>query len=149
MEESLDSVTGLLEVRCDARENIAITTAKMVEGTDMEYFFNDVKSQVEAITGLPDKVEKSTITKLERTATVASIAITGPLSPRGLKAYAEGVKARLKQDRRIAQVRIQGFSEQSLLIELPGAILQRYRLSLSDIHNAIERQSLDLPAGVL
>lgn len=149
IEDSLDSVAGVLEIRCDARENIAITTAKMVEETDMDTFFNDVKSQVEAITGFPDKVEKATITKLERTAMVASIAITGQMSPQGLKAYAEGVKMRLKRDRRIAQVRIQGFSDQSLLIELPTGALQRYNISLSDIRTAIERQSLDLPAGVL
>jgi len=149
VEDSVDSVAGLLEVRCDARENIAITVAQMVGGTDLDTFFNDVKSQIEAITGFPDKVEKSSIIKLERTANVASIAITGEMSPQGLKAYAENVKTRLKRDRRIAQVRIQGFSDQTLLIELPAGVLQRYSITLSDIRSTIERQSLDMPAGTL
>jgi len=149
IEDTLDSVEGLREIRCDARENIAIATAQMFEGTDMDTFFNDVKSQVEAITRFPEKVEKASIIKLERTANVASIAITGKMSPQGLKAYAESVKARLKRDRRIAQIRIQGFSDQALLIELPAAALQRYGITLSDIRTAIERQSLDLPAGIL
>ncbi len=149
IEDSVDSVAGLLEVRCDARENIAITTVQMARGTDLDIFFNDVKSQVEAISGFPDKVEKSSITKLERTANVASIAITGEVSPQGLKAYAENVKTRLKRDRRIAQIRIQGFSDQSLQIELTAGILQRYNITLSDIRSTIERQSLDMPAGTL
>jgi len=149
IEESLDSVVGVLEIRCEARENIAITTAKMVEGTEMDTFYDDIKSQVEAITGLPDKVEKASVTKLQRTATVASIAITGEMSSQGLKAYAEAVKSRLKRDRRIAQVRIQGFSDQTLLIEIPASTLQRYNLSLGDIRSTIERQSIDMPAGLL
>ena len=149
IEDTLDSVAGLKEIRCDARENIAIATAEMFENTDMDTFFNDVKSQVEAITSFPDKVEKASIIKLERTASVASIAITGKLSPQGLKAYAESVKERMKRDARIAQIRIQGFSDQALLIELPAVALQRYSVTLSDIRTAIERQSLDLPAGIL
>ena len=149
IEDSLDSVAGLSEVRCDARENIAIATAQRYEGTDMETFFDDIKSQVEAITRFPDKVEKPSIIKLERTANVASIAITGELSPQDLKAYAEAVKERLKRDSRIAQIRVLGFSEQSLQIEVAARILQRYHMTLSDIRAAIERQSLDLPAGIL
>lgn len=149
LEDALDGVAGLRELRCDARENIAIATAQKTEDTDLDTFFNDVKAQVDAITRFPDKVEKASITKLERTANVASIAITANMSPQGLKAYAESVKARMKRDRRIAQIRIQGFSEQNLLIELPAGVLQRYGITLSDIRTRIERQSLDLPAGVL
>jgi len=149
IEDALDSVAGLREIRCDARENIAIATAQMYDGTNLDTFFNDVKSQVEAITGFPDKVEKAAIIKLERTASVASIAITGEMSPQGLKAYAESVKSRLKRDRRIAQVRIQGFSDQTLVIELPAGTLQRYGITLSDLRAAVERQSLDMPAGIL
>ena len=107
VEDVLDGITGLVEIRCDARENIAIVTAQMTESGDIDEFFNDVKSQVDAITGFPDKVEKPSVSKLERTASVASIAITGSMSPQGLKAYAEAVKERLKRDRRIAHVKIQ------------------------------------------
>jgi len=149
IEDALDSITGLVEIRCDARENIAISTAKMREGGDMDDFFNDVQSQVDAITGFPDKVEQPTVTKLERTASVASIAITGDMSARGLKAYAEAVKARLKRDRRLAQVVIQGFSEQDMAIELPADVLQRYGISISDVKAVVERQSLDVPAGTM
>ena len=149
IEDALDSVTGLVEVRCDARENIAISTAQMREGGDIDQFFNDVQSQVDAITSFPDKVEKPTVIKLERTASVASIAITGGMSPRGLKAYAEAVKERLKRDRRIAQVIIQGFSDQDLVIELPAGVLQKYGISISDVRTAVERQSLDVPAGTM
>lgn len=149
IEDALDSISGLIEVRCDARENIAISVAKMREGGDMVEFLNDVKSQVEAITSFPARVEKPSVVALERTASVASIAITGDLSPEGLKAYAIKVKDRLKQNPKIAQVDIKGFSDQDVAIQLSAEVLERYGLSVSDVQSAIERQSLDLPAGTM
>jgi len=149
IEDALDSVMNLDEIRCDARENLAIATAQMVEGADMGTFFEDVKSQVEAISSFPDKVEKPSIVKLERTASVASIAITGPMAPEGLKAYAETVKDRLKRDKRIAQVELKGFSDQDVVIEFSAQVLRRYGLGVTDIQAAIQRQNLDVPAGTL
>lgn len=149
VEDALDSVSGLIEVRCDARENIAIITAQMREGGDMVEFFNDVKAQVEAITTFPARVEKPSIVILERTASIASIAITGDMSPEGLMAYAGTVKERLKLDPRIALVVIKGFSDQDVTIQLSAEVLQRYGLSVSDVQVAIERQSIDVPAGIM
>lgn len=149
IEDALDTVSGLRELRCDARENIAIATAQMREGENLNEFFNDVKSQVEAITTFPARVERPSIIKLERVAMVANVAITADMTPEGLKAYAERVKTRLKSDPRIAQVRIRGFSDQIIVIELPATVLHRYQLSVSDLQAAIERQSLDMPAGTM
>lgn len=149
IEDALDSISGLIEVRCDARENMAIATAQMREGGDMGEFFNDVKAQVEAITSFPARVEKPSVVKVDRTASVASIAITGDMSPDGLKAYADKVREHLKLDPRIAQVVLKGFSDQDVAIQLSTEVLQRYGLSVSDVQTAIERQSLDLPAGTM
>lgn len=148
-EERLDTIANLKEVRCDARENIAIITTRMQEDADMGAFYNDVKAQIESISHFPDKVETPSIEILERVAVVASIMITGDMPDTHLKAYAEKVKTRIKRDRRIAQVRLAGFSDQNIVIEIPGEVQQRYGLGISDIRSAIERQSLDLPAGTV
>jgi len=149
LEETLDSISELAEVRCDARENIAITTVQMNEQSNIDSFYNDVKSQVDLITNFPDKVEASTVTKLERTAVVASIAITGDMSAVHLKAYANKVKDRLKFDPQIAQVKLLGFSEQDIVISISAETLQRYQLSITDITELLERQSFDLPSGIM
>jgi hydrophobic/amphiphilic exporter-1 (mainly G- bacteria), HAE1 family len=149
IEDALDSVAGLIEIRSDAREGIAICTAQMRADTDMDEFFNDVKSQVEAISSFPANVEKPSIFKLERTASVASIAISGDMPPEDLYAYAVKVKERLKRDRRIAQVIVQGFSDQDVVVELSSEVLRRYGLTISDVQAAIAGQSIDLPAGIM
>lgn len=149
IEDSLDAVTDLVEVRCDARENIAIATAEMRQGTDMGTFYDDVKSQIDAISTFPAEAKPPSVVKLERTAVVASIAITGIEDERMLKGYAEKIKDRIKRDRRIAQVTVKGFSTQNIAIDIPAEALQRYQVSISDVVTVIERQSLDMPAGVM
>lgn len=148
-EDKLDIISDLKEVRCDARENIAIITARMEEDGDIGSFYNDTKAQIESISTFPDNVETPSIEILERVAVVAGIMISGDMTAADLKAYADKVKTRIKRDRRIAQVRLLGFSDQDIAIEIPAEVQQRYGLGIADIKAAIERQSVDLPAGTI
>lgn len=148
-EEKLDIISDLQEVRCDARENIAILTLQMSEHADIDKFANDIKDQIESITTFPDKVDLPSIDVLERVAVVGGVMVTGDMPPADLNVYAEKIKMRLKRDRRIAQVRLLGFSDENISIEIPVEVQQRYGLGISDIKAAIERQSIDLPAGTI
>ncbi len=152
-EESLDTVQDIVEVRCDARENIAIVTAKMLETADLGTFYEDVKSAVDSITTFPEKVEPPSTVLLERTANIASIAISAEpglqLSAESLQQYAERVKSRISRDPRIAQVRLSGFSDREILIRINQADLQKYALTVNDVNQAIRSQSIDSPAGTL
>lgn len=152
-EEALDTVTDIIEIRCDARENIAIVTAKMKENADLGTFYDDVKSAVESITTYPEKVEPPSTILLERTANIASIAITAEpgieLDSESLNQYAEKVKTRIARDRRIAQVKLRGFSDREILIQINESELHKYALTINDINLAIRSQSIDSPAGSL
>ncbi len=149
IEEAMDSVSGLKEIRCDARENLALLIAERYEETDMDTFFNDIKTRYDSISTFPDMVERAAIEIVERTATVASIMITGDISPAQLKTYAEKLKTRIQRDSRIAQIEIKGFSNQDISIEISTYNLNSYGLGVVDIATAIENQSIDVPAGVM
>ena len=149
IEDAMDSVSGLKEVRCDARENIALITIERHEETDLETFFNDIKTRYDSISTFPDKVERASIEIAERVATVASIMITADIPPAQLKAYAEKVRFRIKRDKRIAQVDLKGFSDQDISIEISAFDLRKYGLGVADIATVIENQSVDVPAGVM
>lgn len=148
-EEALDTVTGLKEIRCDARENLALITAERYEDVDIETFFNDVKAAYDGIANFPEKVDRAEIEVNERIASVASIMITADVPPPQLKAYAEKVRMRIKRDPRIASVEVKGFSNQDISIEIPAFNLKRYGLGVADIASSIEAQSMTVPAGVM
>jgi len=149
LEDAMDGIADLDEMRCEAREGQGVATAIMLEGADMMRFLDDIKSEVDAIDDFPEQTESPIVKELGRTDDVVAIAITGPEDPVVLKAYAEGVKSSLQSTGAIATVTINGFSEHQLRIEIPAHSLRQYGLSSVDISNAVRNQSVASPAGRL
>ncbi len=149
LEDALEEITDLDEVRCEASEGQGIATAVMREGADMVRFLDDINSEVNAIDDFPEQIEVPVIEELGRTDAVVSIAITGPRDAVALKAYAEDVKARLRALDKVSSVDIGGFSNHQLRIEVPAERLRQYGLSMMDIATSIQRQSVGSPAGRL
>ncbi|MDQ2090353.1 efflux RND transporter permease subunit [Marimonas arenosa] len=148
-EDPLRSVDNLAELACLARDNMAVITAEIVEGADMTRFENDLKSAIEGISTFPDRANDPVTRVVERVASVASIAITGPEDPHLLLAYADALSERLKADPGISQVAVTGFSDREIAIEFDAATLSRHGLTMADISAILTRHSLDLPAGTL
>jgi hydrophobic/amphiphilic exporter-1 (mainly G- bacteria), HAE1 family len=149
VEEALEELSDIVEVRSEAREGIARIVAEMREGGDSDRFLTDVKTEVEAIDDFPDETEKPIIKQLGRTDLVVSVAVTGPMSVPDLKAYSEEVKDRLMRLEEISQVEVRGFPQHQIRVEIPADTLMRYGLSLSEIAERIRRQSLDFPSGTV
>ncbi len=149
IEDAIDSVDNVYEVKCESKEGLATAVIEMTEGSNLDRFSSDVKTEVESINDFPDNVETPIIKQLGRTDFVASVAITGPENKVSLKAYAEEVKDRMLQWGGIPKVEIAGFSDHQIRIVLKDATLRQFGLSISDIANTISRQSLDLPSGNL
>lgn len=149
LEDALESIVNLDEMRCESSEGVGTATAIKLEGADMARFLDDVNSEVDAIDDFPDDTELPVIEELGRTDAVVSVAITGPDDPVVLKAYAEDVKDRLSKAADIAEVTINGFSDHQLRIEIPAQRLRHYGLSAADIANTVQQQSVGVPAGQL
>ena len=149
IEDAVETVKNIEEIRCEARENRGVGVAEMLEGKNFDTFFNDIKTEVEAIDNFPDEVERPIIRQLGQVDFVAAVAVTGPMSVPDLKAYAENLKAQMLERPNISQVKIAGFSDHQIRVELGAQTLRQYRLSVDDIANIIRRQSVDLPAGTI
>ncbi len=149
LEEALEGITDLDELRCDAREGLGTATAVMREGADMMRFLDDIKSEIDAIDELPEETEPPVIEELNRTEPVIAIAVTGPDDPVALKAYAENLRDRLMAETGVAEVEIGGFSDHHIRIEVPAWRLRQYGLSAADIATAVARHSVGTPVGRL
>lgn len=147
LEDALDNLNGIKEFTCDARENVAIGNAEMAKGEDIDIFTSDIQQQVNAISDFPSRVEQVTVTKLDRIATVMSIAITGDMSEHDLYLYAQQVKKRIKSHPLVAQVSVSGFSDQEIEVQISDWKLKQYGLSISALSNLVEQQNISMPAG--
>ncbi len=149
VEDALEGIANIDEVRCEAREGIGTVTAQKREGASMMRFLDDVKSEIDAIDDLPEQVESPVVEELGRTDRVVSIAVTGPDDPVALKAYAEHLKSRLLDIEGVANISIGGFSDHQIRIEVTASRLRQYGLSASAIADAVARNSISSPAGRL
>ncbi len=149
IEDAVDGIDNVDEVTCEAHEGRARAVVEMKEGGNFDRFTTDVRTEIDAITEFPVQAEDPVVKQLGRTDFVVLIVLTGPAGQPDLKAYAEALKDRALRFGGIPKIQIQGFSDHQIRIEIPDAVIRQYGISISDVARAIERQSLDLPAGSL
>ncbi len=150
LEDAVHNVDNVREIVCVARENIARATVEMVEGANFQTFTSDIKTEVEAIDDFPDLVEKPIIRQLGRRDFVTSVAISAPVaSDIDLRLLAEDIRQRMERTGRIPKVAVRGFSQQQIRIALDMQKLRAVGLSVADVALAVQRLSLDMPAGTL
>ena len=149
VEEAMDGVNDVEEIRCDAREGAATAVVRMTEGADIDRFVAEVRTETEAIDTLPERAEAPVIRQLGRTDDVISVTVNGPMDAASLKAYAESLKARLRALDEVSLVRIQGFSDHQIRVHVPALLLRQYGVSLAELADTIARQSVNLPIGTI
>jgi len=147
IEDALDRVKYVKELRADARENVAIVTVEMEEEGDPLTFRSDIETEVNAIDDFPADIEDPVITQLHTAEMVLSLLVAGDLTPPELKAYSENLKRRLQSLPEISLVTLLGFSDRRLRVELESDRLLAFGLSVSEVADRIARQSINLPAG--
>ncbi len=148
VEDALDGISFLKEIRADAREGVASVIVEMDNQGDLQTFLRDIETKIEAIDDFPKEVERPTIYELGRTDSVLSILISGPLTVSDLKAYCEDLKDRM-QETGISLIRIIGFSDHQLRVSLSDSALRRFGISASYVAERISAQNKDLPLGTI
>ena len=78
IEDAISKVNQVLETKCEAREGIGRAEIKMREGSNLDRFTADIKTQIDAITSFPQNTERPIVKQLGRTDFVAAVAVTGP-----------------------------------------------------------------------
>ncbi|WDD97990.1 efflux RND transporter permease subunit [Thalassomonas actiniarum] len=147
LEDALDGISFIEEKVCEARQNLGLMTIKMLEQGDFVKFTDDVKTAIDGINEFPDNAEEPVVTEKGRTQHVISIALTADLPRSELKTLAENLKQRILQHPQIPLVKISGFSERQLRVQVSQENLRSYGLDLQQLVSLISKQDLDLPLG--
>ena len=81
VEDALDGVSYVKEIRSEAREGLALITVEMDDEGTMQTFMSDIDREVNAIADFPETVEDPIITEIGKTDPVISIMVSGPMTP--------------------------------------------------------------------
>ncbi|MEO9738467.1 MAG: efflux RND transporter permease subunit [Lentilitoribacter sp.] len=147
VEDALEAVENIAELKCVSQENLAQATVRMSEGSDIDQLLRDVVQEIDAISDFPAGVEDPAIEKAGRQSRAASVVITGIEDKIQLKNYAESVKDRMLRFGGIPQITVAGFSGRQIRIEVRDAVARQLGLTLPEIASTLERQNINAPAG--
>ena len=149
IEEELEGVEGVKEIRSAANEGICTVSVELFEDTDKSKALDDVKNRVDAIDTLPTETEKPVINLITSVRSVMDIAITGPNDERALKVLGQRVRDDIAALPGITQVALINTRPYEVSVEVSEASLQRNGLTLDQVASVIRRQSLDVPGGAI
>jgi len=147
IEENIAGLTGIERIDSNAREGFGSVTIEIMKGWDIKKLLDEVKAEVDRITTLPEEAEKPVVRELTRQSQVISIAVYGDVSEASLKHTAETVKDELTNLPGITLAEVAAVRNSEIHIEISENTLRKYNLTLGMVAAAVEKNSLDLPAG--
>ena len=147
VEDAISDLDGIDDLNSKATEGLGVVLADAAKGADMQRLAQDIQQEVNRITTFPEDAEKPTIKAVTRKRQVLSMAIYGQAKEAVLHELAEQFRDQLLQDPGITQVELEGVRPLEISIEIPQENLRRYRLTLSEVAQRIQKASVDLPGG--
>jgi multidrug efflux pump subunit AcrB len=149
IEEAIEGIDGIAEIRSTANEGIGIVAADVAKGADVRKVKDDIKARVDAITSFPEETERPIVEELLIERDVIWVAVYGDASERALKELSERIRDELTRLEGISQAIVQGVRSYEISIEVSETNLRRYDLTFDEVLAAVQRGSLDVPGGSL
>src|SRR5688572_3429254 len=150
IEEAVNTVEGLEEVRSISSQGTAIVITTFKLDRDINVAAQDVRDRVNAILRqLPPGIDPPVVQKRNNDDDpVMTIAISGPRERKELTEFAERVvKERLERSVGVGEVQVQGGVRRAVNIWIDPDKLAAYSLPITAVRDAINRQNSDVPGG--
>ena len=149
IEQALEGLSGVKEIRSDASSGRAEIEVEPDRDTDIKELLEEVQRRVESVSTFPNETERPRIRipSTESFWEVITVVVYGDLSESDLLKVCYQTRDDLLTLPGISQVDFSGNRDREISIETDPDTLRGYGLSIDDINNAIQRSSIDLPAG--
>jgi multidrug efflux pump subunit AcrB len=148
LEPRLRGIDGVDKIIAVAREGVARIRLEFEDGTDMAEALDEVRATVNDTSDLPADADEPAVRRIQFRDRVTDVLIIGPVSVGLLKAYAEELRSRLYKAG-ATRASVVGVSAPEITVELSPQSLERYRLRLADVAQAIGRETGTEPIGEL
>jgi multidrug efflux pump subunit AcrB len=149
IEEAIQDIVGIDEIRSVAREGTGVVTVELEPGTPITKVLGQVKARVDGISAFPLNAEEPVVDEVLFRTRAMRLSLYGALDEYSLKELAQQIRDEVLLLPGITQVSISGERDYEISIEVSDAALRRYGLGFSDVVAAVQARSRDLPGGKL
>ncbi len=147
IEESIQGVEGIKEIRGTCNEGVGRVDAELEEDADQQLVLQNIKQEVDRVRTLPDDAEDPVVTLATRRRQVVTVQLYGDVSEWVLRDCVEQTREALLLDPGISQIDLVGVRDYEVIVEVSQANLRRYGLTLRQIGWAINDAVVEIPGG--
>ena len=147
IEEAIKGIVGIDEVTSTSSENSATISIKTLDDYDLEEVTTEVKNAVDRINSFPLNAEPPIVVKERSTSVAMYMGVKGNVSLMDLKTTAERVEDDFLNSGLISQVRLAGFPELEISIDVPEETLRRYGITFDQVASAVRNNNRDISGG--
>ena len=149
IEESIDGMEGVKRYTTYANESSGVVIVEIEEDHEVDKVLSSVRTRIESISTFPAYAERPIIEEMHIDEQVMLLSVSGDMSERRLKEWAERLKDEIQQIPMVSQVGIMGIRGYEIGIEVPEARLREYGLTFDQVADAIRRSNLNLAGGTI
>ena len=147
IEEALQGLEGIKELQSNSQEGYGAVNIVVDKGFDLRKVKEEVKTRVDAITTFPRETERPVIEEFLIQRDTIWLSIYGDADEVTLKKLAKKVRDEVVQLPGISQAFERGIRNYEISIEVSEDTLRKYGLTFDQVMQAVQGNSLDLPAG--
>jgi hydrophobe/amphiphile efflux-1 (HAE1) family protein len=150
VEEAVNTVEGIQELRSVSSGNNSIVIATFDLGRDIDIAAQDLRDRVSGVLRrLPDDTQPPIISKFNNDSTaVITVALSGNRPLRELTEYADKVvKVQLERSAGVGEVQINGGLERAINVWIDPDRLAAYGIPITAVRQALVRQNAEAPGG--
>ncbi|GAB2679146.1 efflux RND transporter permease subunit [Aliiglaciecola aliphaticivorans] len=149
IEEAVQDLEGITKIISQSSEGGGSVTFELDSDYDRRDLLADIKSRVDAINTFPANAENPVVALGDRKREVITVAVTAPYSEKEVREYAENVRDDLLAIDGITQVEMDGIRDYEIAIELSLDKIRELELTINQVSDIIDNNSVDVSAGNL
>ncbi len=149
LEDAVEGIEGVKQYTTNSMENVGTALVEVQEDYDLQKVINEVRTQVNAISTFPVDAENPVVSELTLKDAVSLLYVSGDMSERRIKEWAETVKDEVKQLPEVSYATIYGAREYEIAVEVSEEKLRQYGLSLDTVSQALQQSNLNLSGGTI
>ena len=147
IEEAIKGLEGIDEVTSVSSENNSYLHITAKNEYDLDELTTEVKNAIDQINSFPVSAEKPIVFKQKSTTTVAFMGVKGDVDLIDLKNAAELIEDDFLNSGVISQVRLSGYPNLEISIEVAEDNLTRYGITFDDVAAAVRNNNNDVSGG--
>ncbi len=149
IEEAIRAIPGIYEINSTSSENSSRVTIEILPRYDIDEALIEIKNAVDGISAFPTAAERPIVSKRRSRSPAVQLLVTGDVDLLTLKQYAQQIEEELLASGEVSQISISGYPPLEISVEANEEDLLRYRITFSELQNAISQNNRDVSGGQL